>query len=212
MPDLKIVYPSRQVRIAIKKSLSSFQNMSEEPFAYLAGPQVFTTYGREFIWEDMIPAVEEVGYKYIFPLELGDEEELQRISSKEISPERAEEYLEWNNDIGKSNQEAIDESDVVLANLDGSDVDSGTAAEIGYAANAGKIIIGYRTDIRRSGENEGGIINLQVEHFIRESGGSIIAPNHLGTESPDEAWKLYQNPEQMYDLIQQELEEAKEQF
>ena len=58
--------------------------------------------------------------------------------------------------------------------LDGTDVDSGTAAEIGYAFARGKNILGYRGDFRLSADNEGATVNLQVEYFIRESGGDII--------------------------------------
>jgi nucleoside 2-deoxyribosyltransferase len=53
-------------------------------------------------------------------------------------------------------------------------VDSGTAAEIGYAFARGKRIVGYRGDFRLSADNEGSTVNLQVEYFIRESGGTII--------------------------------------
>jgi nucleoside 2-deoxyribosyltransferase len=59
--------------------------------------------------------------------------------------------------------------------LDGTDVDSGTASEIGYAYARGKLIVGYRGDFRLSSDNEGGIVNLQVEHFIRASGGTIVS-------------------------------------
>jgi nucleoside 2-deoxyribosyltransferase len=58
--------------------------------------------------------------------------------------------------------------------LDGTDVDSGTAAEIGYAFAKGKPILGYRGDFRLAADNEGGVVNLQVEYFIRASGGDII--------------------------------------
>jgi len=58
--------------------------------------------------------------------------------------------------------------------LDGPDVDSGTAAEIGYAFARGKLIVGYRGDSRVSADNEGGVVNLQVEFFIRASGGTIV--------------------------------------
>ena len=59
--------------------------------------------------------------------------------------------------------------------LDGADVDSGTAAEIGYAFARGKLIVGYRGDFRVSADNEGALVNLQVEFFIRESGGTIVS-------------------------------------
>ena len=58
--------------------------------------------------------------------------------------------------------------------LDGADVDSGTAAEIGYAFARGKPIVGYRGDVRLAGDNEAAVVNLQVEYFIRASGGTIV--------------------------------------
>ena len=58
--------------------------------------------------------------------------------------------------------------------LDGADVDSGTAAEIGYAFARGTPIVGYRGDFRLAGDNEGAVVNLQVEYFIRASGGTIV--------------------------------------
>ena len=42
--------------------------------------------------------------------------------------------------------EGVDASDLVVAVLDGVDVDSGTAWEIGYAYAKGKPVIGLRTD------------------------------------------------------------------
>jgi nucleoside 2-deoxyribosyltransferase len=44
-------------------------------------------------------------------------------------------------------------------------VDSGTAAEIGYAYGIGRRILGYRSDYRLSAENEGSLVNLQVEFY-----------------------------------------------
>ena len=55
--------------------------------------------------------------------------------------------------------EEIDKSDLIIAILDGSDVDSGTCVEIGYAYAKGKPILGLRTDFRNS-ESEG--LNLMV--------------------------------------------------
>ena len=79
-----------------------------------------------------------------------------------------------NFEMGKRNSEAIKSSDGVVAVLDGVDIDSGTASEIGYAYGLGKIIVGYRGDFRLSSDNEGSIVNLQVEYFIRDSGGQIV--------------------------------------
>jgi nucleoside 2-deoxyribosyltransferase len=88
--------------------------------------------------------------------------------------EKRAEWRRVNAEIGRNNQAAIDRCDAVFAVLDGADVDSGTACEIGYAFALGKPILGYRGDIRLSADNEGAIVNLQVEYFIRQSGGEII--------------------------------------
>ena len=80
---------------------------------------------------------------------------------------------EANKVIGENNERAIRDSDVVLAILDGVDVDSGTASEIGFAAAIDLPVFGLRTDIRRTGENEASIVNPQVQWWIEHSGGTI---------------------------------------
>lgn len=77
--------------------------------------------------------------------------------------------------LGEKNVQDIEKADAVLAILDGVDVDSGTAAEIGFAFAKNKFIIGYRGDIRKTGDNEGVVVNLQVQYFIEASGGKIVA-------------------------------------
>jgi nucleoside 2-deoxyribosyltransferase len=54
------------------------------------------------------------------------------------------------------------ESDLVLAILDGSDADSGTCIELGYAHANGKKIIGVRTDFRASEDNGLNIIVSRI--------------------------------------------------
>lgn len=46
------------------------------------------------------------------------------------------------------------------------DVDSGTAAEIGFAYALGKPVVGWRSDCRQAGDNAASVVNLQVEHFL----------------------------------------------
>jgi nucleoside 2-deoxyribosyltransferase len=79
-----------------------------------------------------------------------------------------------NKELAKNNEEMIKASKFIVAVLDGPDVDSGVAAEIGYAYALRKKIIGYRSDIRLTGDNIGAKINLQVEYFIYNSGGQIV--------------------------------------
>jgi len=87
--------------------------------------------------------------------------------------ERIARWQEINTQIGAINAEMIREADTIVAVLDGVDVDSGTASELGYGYGIGKRLYGLRTDIRQSGENEGGIVNLQVRYFIDHSGGTV---------------------------------------
>ncbi len=67
-------------------------------------------------------------------------------------------------DFGKIFQlciDGIDNSEIIVAILDGSDSDSGTCFECGYAFSKGKPIIGIRTDIR-GGEDNG--LNAMLNH------------------------------------------------
>jgi nucleoside 2-deoxyribosyltransferase/predicted secreted protein len=59
------------------------------------------------------------------------------------------------------NIKALEESDVIVAIIDGSDADSGTAWEMGYAFARGKPVIALRTDFRRVGHHEQ--VNLMLE-------------------------------------------------
>ena len=78
-----------------------------------------------------------------------------------------------NHRIAAANEGAIRRCDLVIAVLDGVDVDSGTASEIGLGYALGKQVWGLRTDFRATGENPGAIVNLQVQYFIEASGGKI---------------------------------------
>jgi nucleoside 2-deoxyribosyltransferase len=65
--------------------------------------------------------------------------------------------------------ESINRCDAVVAIVDGSDADSGTCIEIGYAKGLGKRVIGVRTDFRGSQEHG---LNLMVaricDHLITD--------------------------------------------
>ena len=65
----------------------------------------------------------------------------------------------------------LDDADGVVAVLDGSDVDSGTAWECGYAYAKGKPIFGLRTDTRIYGKEEK--VNLMVQVPCRALAGTI---------------------------------------
>jgi nucleoside 2-deoxyribosyltransferase len=105
---------------------------------------------------------------------LTDKSKIDAAIAMPYGQEKRDAWRHLNTEIGENNRKAIDQCDGVLAVLDGVDVDSGTAAKIGYAYARGKRIVGYRGDFRLSSDNEGSIVNLQVEYFINQSGGRII--------------------------------------
>ena len=63
-------------------------------------------------------------------------------------------------------REQLDRADVVVALLDGPQVDDGTAWEIGYFyahRSRGKPIIGIRTDFRKAGDAPNAVVNLMID-------------------------------------------------
>lgn len=89
-------------------------------------------------------------------------------------PARVEAFRRIARQIGKSNENMIRECDAILGVLDGLEIDSGVASEIGYAAALGKRCYGLRTDFRNCGDFDGIPINLQVLYWIEKSGGRLF--------------------------------------
>ena len=141
---------------------------------YLAGPLGFSEAGRHFYNTVLIPYVERLGYEVLDPWTLTDARKIRAVAKMPYGAVKRDAWRRLNLEMGATNRAAIDAAQAVLAVLDGTDVDSGTAAEIGYAFARGKPIVGYRGDFRLSADNEGSTVNLQVEYFIRASGGIIV--------------------------------------
>jgi nucleoside 2-deoxyribosyltransferase len=76
-------------------------------------------------------------------------------------------------EIGLRNARAIESCRLLVAHLDGQEVDSGTAAEVGFAMARGLRCFGLRSDLRQTGE-PGVAVNLQVEYFVIASGGRVV--------------------------------------
>jgi nucleoside 2-deoxyribosyltransferase len=119
---------------------------------YLASPLGFTEAGRHYHHE-------------VYPWSLTSAEEIERAR-------KAGGLHEALIEIGRRNARAIRDSPLFAALLDGQEPDSGTVAELGYAAGLGKRCFGLRTDLRQAGED--GAVNLQVEAFVLEGGGRIV--------------------------------------
>jgi len=141
---------------------------------YTAGPLGFSEAGAAYYNGVVLPEVRRLGHEPIDPWTLTDAAKIATVAAMPYGAERRDAWSVLNSEIGGNNRSAIDRCDLVFAVLDGTDVDSGTAAEIGYAFAKGKTIIGYRGDFRLAADNDGSTVNLQVEYFIRKSGGRII--------------------------------------
>jgi len=139
---------------------------------YMAGPLGFTEAGRLYHETVLVPAVRAAGLEPLDPWDI--DPALQAVFALPVgSSERRERLPDANRAIGARNARLIVECAAMLAVLDGNDVDSGTAAEVGYAAAIHKPVIGLRCDHRVTGDNEATLVNLQVEWFVIESGGSL---------------------------------------
>lgn len=132
--------------------------------AYLASPYGFAESSHDFMARVLVPRLSAV-VEVVNPWDLTTADE---IAEAQVSGTQRELGMT----IGLRNRRAIETCELVVAALDGQEVDSGTAAEVGFAAGIGKTIFGYRGDRRRSGE-DGFAVNLQLEYFIVASGGSI---------------------------------------
>jgi nucleoside 2-deoxyribosyltransferase len=143
---------------------------------YLASPLGFTAAGRLYNEQVLLPAVRDGGLRPLDPWEADNPATQQLLAALALpdGPGRRPVLREANEQVAARNVALIDEAAGLLAVLDGSDVDSGTAAEIGYASARGIPIVGVRTDFRLAGDNDGSIVNLQVEYFVTRTGGRLV--------------------------------------
>ena len=142
---------------------------------YVASPFGFSAATRGFYEDELLPAIRAGGLEPLDPWAdplAGDE--LTAALALPVSEARNEGLRVMNRRLGAANAANIERADAVLAVLDGVDVDSGTAAEIGFAAALGTPIVGLKLDTRQAGDNEGALVNVQVEHFIFAGGGRIV--------------------------------------
>jgi nucleoside 2-deoxyribosyltransferase len=75
--------------------------------------------------------------------------------------------------IFQINTHALDQCNIMVAILDGPQVDDGTAWEMGFHFSHGRKIIGIRTDFRRAGETNSSKVNAMIERSCQEIVGSI---------------------------------------
>ncbi|MDO9352859.1 MAG: nucleoside 2-deoxyribosyltransferase [Solirubrobacteraceae bacterium] len=146
------------------------------PSVYVASPLGFSPATRGYYDEVLLPAVAAAGWTIHDPwADLDGSVDASFAEAKWLGPEsRLAALRQINRSLGQANEDLIRTADALFAVLDGTDVDSGTAAEIGFAAALGKPTIGLRLDIRSTGDNDGTVVNLQVQHFIETRGGKVF--------------------------------------
>jgi len=83
---------------------------------------------------------------------------------------RAEAFLPNLQAVVQDCWEQVAQADALVVCLEGSDADSGTCAELGYARALGKPIVGYRTDFRGN-EIDGvnAMLRYGCNHYIQVS-------------------------------------------
>jgi nucleoside 2-deoxyribosyltransferase len=96
---------------------------------YVASPLGFNEAGRTYYYEHYLPALETV-VATVDPWAMVSDDDFAQA-------ERDGRLRELWLGVGQRNLEAIAGCDVLAAWLDGQEVDSGTATEIGYAAGKG---------------------------------------------------------------------------
>lgn len=134
------------------------------PRCYVASPLGFSETTRPWYRGVLLPALAQL-VEPVDPWSLTTEEE---IAAALAAGREREIALE----IGRRNIAAIRSSSLLVAQLDGQEADSGTVAELGFAAGLGLRCWGIRSDLRQAGE-PGVPLNLQVASFVASTGGTI---------------------------------------
>jgi nucleoside 2-deoxyribosyltransferase len=115
------------------------------PHAYIAGP-LFNE-GERWFDEQIERIAAGAGYKTFLPYRDGKEGKIK--SEANIR------------EIFKEDVKAIDQADIVIANLNGITTDDGTSWELGYAYAKGKHLVGVYTDWRLQFKFQ--TVNLMLE-------------------------------------------------
>jgi len=139
---------------------------------YLASPLGFSPEFKPYL-ERVKAHLVQLGYEVFDPWEQPFAEAIHEASQVENHNERIAAFTRLSKEIGAANENGIPQCEILLGVLDGPEIDSGTAAEMGFAAGIGLRCFGLRTDWRDSGEF-GLPLNLQVLHFIQVSGGRLF--------------------------------------
>ena len=148
--------------------------MPEKNLIYIAGP-LFTVHQRYFL-EDIGEIVENSGFRVYLPHAENNERELNLAYDEKRKK-----------DIFDNDVNTLLLSKAVIALLDGADVDSGTAFEIGMAYAFKKPVLGIRTDMRLFMDN------MPVNIMIEQACNDIIYINDSNLGEMDKFIKAFLN-------------------
>jgi len=164
---------------------------------YLA-TSLFTVAEREFGFS-LTERIEELGYKVYYPWrDTGDKELMERFS---------DDMSQVNDEIVRRNLEAIRQCEKLIAVAEGSDVESGTSMEVGFAHALGKKIRCLRTDFRTQGERIGSVnimISRPAENFYSSVDELVDDLRREYTESP----LIVENIPDFYDAVAHEYSDS----
>ncbi|GFO58336.1 2-deoxyribonucleoside glycosidase [Geomonas silvestris] len=141
---------------------------------YLASPLGFSPEHRDYLTR-IKERLDEQGITVFDPwAQTQFSQELERAFQEKDHGARVAAFAVLARRIGAVNEQGIRDADCLLAVVDGAEVDSGTAAEVGFACGLGKRCYALRTDLRDSGDFVGIPVNLQLLHFVETSGGKLF--------------------------------------
>jgi nucleoside 2-deoxyribosyltransferase len=164
----------REIAIAARQSYTNSSHLEYSELmnkrVYIAGPYGFTESGTKYLEGEVLPILLQAGFHPLNPWVDGAAILKPVVSRDDAS---IEEVRSACSQVGSRNAEMIRHSSAVMALLDGLECDSGTCAEIGFAAALGLPVVGLRTDSRSAGDVPEIPINLQVLYFLEVNGGTL---------------------------------------
>jgi|SRR6185312_1104485 len=136
---------------------------------YIASPYGFSEATIYFYKNIILPSLKnELGLIVFDPWDLDPKLKIRLNQLQTSEYQNINQWKDFNYLVALQNRISIQRCDFMIAILDGTDVDSGTASEIGYAVGIGKRVYGYRGDFRLISDNIGSKVNLQVESFLQK--------------------------------------------
>jgi len=143
-----------------------YKHGDSQPRLYLSSGLGFMEGTQWWYDEVAIPRLQEAGFELLDPWRENGRATEEHLSEADQEGRSPEERWEVCIQIARRNIEHLESADAVLAFLDGSDVDSGVACEVGWAAAKGIPVVGLRTDRRHCSDNLGSRFNLQVQYAV----------------------------------------------